>query len=1529
MSYLGVWPHGLLTQTFVKQKAGVYALNLPSSSFLNQPGAVNAYLLKDKHSNFVFCIIPSVKDQIFAQFFPEMLPFDPWGITDLNSLPFPNLAATQIEQIKWLYVFCNTTSALPCKKLLDQAKFLTNLKSSPFYAKPAGEILDQLTNLSKDATPYVTADDWQGGLYYFGKAPLGKALTAQTHWDIPIESIAVKGCLYYHEFMPMLSLQATLLDLDNPFGDADVPIKSLRLIANIDTALWHDVAESLQHIGASQRYIGLEGSIQFSNSNNNIALYGQWPLVGDDIILHLSCRFKDLQLDLQHFPVALPDELDAEVRFVISKAQRNVQHLAVAVRLAQWVIIADLLVLKAVELRVGVYDPGGSKQIVADFSGHAVFGKGKGIGLICHGNYPLGDYSLGLDPNTPIHLDGLLESILGSSAGLSADLVIAQLSGEFNSQTKYLNVSASVSNQHTWHSEQTHGFELAEIGLNIQGIQGTGVNSYQLTAHFTVAHQDASQAIQLRAMALYSNNEWLFSASYEGHVSLQDVAALFGFSGAPDELTTFTFTALNLSFSTGSKDKLLSGSGEFKFDGKRVQLHLEIALLGTGEDLQTHFSGNFRYIRNLQDRSQDLDFIVQFDKNKQGYDAVFSIQFMVAKVPISLQAEKQQVTKTTKRVSDATFSGHVCGLDIPLTDILKKMVAEVLPSMPMDLLPDFTITEVFVIYKGANKEWILFAITEIDGKEFRFFFHKTAKSKDQEASKTFTIQTDLADLGGLPLVGPQLKEVKIENVGLSYLSHDGQPKIPKVSVDEQGVSKLLIEQSTATLRKGINLSGDISLPMLPAPITLDLPVSKHKTAQKQDEKATPVTEKFSDMGAEPAKAKKVGMSVGPVNIKKVGLVLKKGHIGIKVTGGLSFAAFEFDLINLQVTFPHSVLKDPAKLTDIAFGLEGFTADIHKGELTIAGGFLREHHKEDGGYDEFSGIVEVRLPPFTLSGMGSYAKYEGLPSLFLFAAIGYPIAVHPALLIQGMALGFGIHRDFVTPALGSIIDYPLIQAAMTPPPPMDIAKMVESMHAFFPPMVGEYFVVAGINFKAFGLIDNNAMLAVKFGQQLEIDLLGVSSIALEATFLELEWLVRFLPDEGYLYMGGQITNRSYILMPNVHPTGSFAVAAWTGQQHHGEYVVTIGGYCSNFAAPAHYPQHLERMTMAFNIGMLSVKGGAYFAITPKMIMMGGFLNASIHLGPITGYLKATMDMVIWYQPFHYDIKIGIDAGIKLDIPMLFFTLHINLHLHADMHIWGPDFAGEALLDIGIKTIRIGFGDSKNTVIPASWQQFQEKFLPLGQVCSLSVTAGVIRKISYKIGGIVKEIHIVNPKQLIVEANSTMPFTQAKGIETPTDSHTPGIVPMALVSYEASLTVKIKKDKNLDNDHFSMTLITNSVAAAIWGNQGLSKSSKPDAKDSVIQNALTGIKVRPSHEIISGVTHAMDKRCLAYNNDDYVVTAETGYAFDKDAKTKQPISVKRVKNTYSNWTGLDVSTGAFSSEEALQPPTTQTLKRAAYV
>lgn len=807
----------------------------------------------------------------------------------------------------------------------------------------------------------------------------------------------------------------------------------------------------------------------------------------------------------------------------------------------------------------------------------------------------------------------------------------------------------------------------------------------------------------------------------------------------------------------------------------------------------------------------------------------------------------------------------------------------------------------------------------------------------------FRLSFDLDfDLGGFPLIGGMLKDIRFADGQVLAANRDWQ------NAELAEVNQLLAlfgdnppkpvdppqpTGATAGVGQGISLGGrfqitpDIGFPLFQqfggdkkaGPAARDagstegtsaaaLPQPGVAASPPPDaaQAAAPATAPSATANPDTRAQSKIDQVVGAVRIKKVAMIFESGRLGLKITGGLALAAFEFELMGLQVTVPQSVLNDPTTAQDIEFSLDGFGAEIREGTLSILGAFLRQHYPATGSdpaYDEYNGILQVAFPPFNLTAMGSYANYRDHPSLFMFAALGYPIPVSAALLIEGLALGFGIHRDLIAPQLDAVLSYPLIQIAVTPPPPIDIKDMADKMHQYFPPADGLYFVVAGVKFKAFGIVDTVAMLAVKFGRSFEIDLIGVSSIFYPAAFIELAWTARFIPEEGSIFVAGQLTSRSYLFIPQVQLTGGFAVAAWAAGEHQGDFAVTIGGYHPQYRVPAHYPDHVSRLGISFHLDPITVKGGAYFAVTPQCLMMGGLLEASLEASYAATVASATfkaaiqiaMDALVFFEPFHYDLTIGADATLDAAISFAFYTKHIHAHLHLDVHVWGPEFSGTAALDVGPKTFDVAFGAGSSVkALPLAWDDFRGKFLqtndkdgkPQDPVCAISVTRGLLATATSDDG---TTLYVVDPKQVVIEAKSLIPVTDGKDPRL-------GIAPMDIRNggFKASLTLCGHEN------HFDPAEIRSAVSGGIWGGAGLQALDLSGSADGLVKDVLTGFRLTPSQGAQTPETHPIPRDSFAYNTDEFQLAEQA--AGLQLASAGQTRKFTLPKNRFEAFSGL---------------------------
>ena len=86
---------------------------------------------------------------------------------------------------------------------------------------------------------------------------------------------------------------------------------------------------------------------------------------------------------------------------------------------------------------------------------------------------------------------------------------------------------------------------------------------------------------------------------------------------------------------------------------------------------------------------------------------------------------------------------------------------------------------------------------------------------------------------------------------------------------------------------------------------------------------------------------------------------------------------------------------------------------------------------------------------------------------------------------------------------------------------------------------------------------------------------------------------------------------------------------------------------------------------------------YAALTPSAIMAGGRFEAAYTSGIVAASFTTGLDFIVSWLPFYYDARFYISIAARID---LLFT--INATIGASLHIWGPDFAGKATVDLSV-------------------------------------------------------------------------------------------------------------------------------------------------------------------------------------------------------------------------------------------------------
>lgn len=643
---------------------------------------------------------------------------------------------------------------------------------------------------------------------------------------------------------------------------------------------------------------------------------------------------------------------------------------------------------------------------------------------------------------------------------------------------------------------------------------------------------------------------------------------------------------------------------------------------------------------------------------------------------------------------------------------------------------------------------------------------------------------------------------------------------------------------------------------------------------------------------------------GPVYFDKVGVQYQDATLSFLINAALSASGLTLSLEGLTVGSPLNRFSPQ-------FNLHGIGIDYQNDAVEIGGAFLRTQVKKTDGteYDEYDGTVIMKTEQFSLSAIGSYAELNGHPSLFVYAVLNYPIGGPAFFFVTGLAAGFGYNRLLIIPAIEDVAQFPLVSEAVTHAGgQINLETELTKLQQYIPPSIGDVFLAVGIKFTSFKMIDSFALLTFSFGSRFEMNLLGLSTLIVptpvegnSATPLaEAQMAVKatFIPDEGFLGVSAQLTSASYVLSRDCHLTGGYAFYSWFSGEHEGDFVQTLGGYHPSFNVPAHYPK-VPRLGFNWRIDdHISIKGGMYYALTTSAFMAGGFLQAVWEDGDLSAWFNIGADFLISWKPYHYDARVYVDMGVSYTFN--FFGRHtISVDIGADLHIWGPEFAGNAHIHLWIVSFDVSFGGSTPALQPIDWQTFRASFLPQDKdICGITVKDGLVKGSKDK-----NDMGVINPKHLSLVTNSVIPSNSVHIAHDYTPNElgpigqiSIGSMAVAADNLKSVHTITITRDGVNAESDFAFTPVKKNAPAGLWG-----KELKPDLNgQAIIEQALTGFEVRPNKPPTPGETAAIDRRNLQYADPKIINKAfnlETINAFTPQTLDEQQRR-QNIKNSIAN-------------------------------
>lgn len=858
----------------------------------------------------------------------------------------------------------------------------------------------------------------------------------------------------------------------------------------------------------------------------------------------------------------------------------------------------------------------------------------------------------------------------------------------------------------------------------------------------------------------------------------------------------------------------------------------------------------------------DRDFIsaltVAVKKTASGHDVDLIGNLVVGEQVFSLSLK---LGKANSKL-EAEWRNH--GKPFGFGDLASAFGWDSMPQLPegLDLALkaakftyDFTDKTIALTAKSANYGQIVFASLSLEDKRVYLF--------------SLDIPLDLK-FSTAPLVGESLRldpPVGVDELQINVASEDFAEK--DVTELNTYFERPLIPKS---LGKGVTIGANIQMS---GKHEIVLPLTSGAKKEQETFLSTGATADGSALTssttnnyqAEP-KWFPLKKTLGPVHFDKVGVQYQNATLRFLLNAAFTAAGLTLSVDGLTV-------GSPLKKFEPEFDLRGLGIEYKAGDVEIGGAFLKTGPK---GSESYNGAAVIKTKQVALSALGSYAKINGEPSLFIYAFLDYPLGGPTFFFVTGLAAGFGYNRKLIPPSIDNVAEFPLVKQAIKgrDVAPTSVMDALEKLRTYVPPSSGSIFLAIGVKFNSFKLIDSFALLTMEFGDKLAINLIGLSTATVPTpeagktvtplAQVQIAWKATFDPDEGCLAIDARLTPNSYILSKDCRLSGGYAFYSWFSGPHAGDFVQTLGGYHPEFAIPQHYPR-VPRLAFDWRVSnSLTIQGDAYYALTGSALMAGGHLEVLYRQGELRAWLKVGADFLIAWKPYHYSARLYVNVGASytFNINLLFARIRctISVDVGAQLHLWGPDFSGTARIDLSVISFTIAFGaGASQTPAPIKeWSNFQQSFLPAKNVCSIAVKDGLVRNI----GAGEKERWVINPKEFALVVDSAVPFNStplknAAGKNLVDGANIDfGVGPMAVTKEKltSSLTVTVKRG-TATVEGFKYSVIKKKVPAGLWWGE---KDSLKLNGDSFLDGVPAGVEITPGEQPAAGKTNIVEVKKL---------------------------------------------------------------------
>ena len=603
----------------------------------------------------------------------------------------------------------------------------------------------------------------------------------------------------------------------------------------------------------------------------------------------------------------------------------------------------------------------------------------------------------------------------------------------------------------------------------------------------------------------------------------------------------------------------------------------------------------------------------------------------------------------------------------------------------------------------------------------------------------------------------------------------------------------------------------------------------------------------------------------------------------RMEAALSMAGLTLSLDGLSVS------AELTNLSDARFSFSGLGIDYANPPLEIGGALFIQ---ESDGETSYAGEAILRTEAFSLRIEGLFQEHEKQPSLMLFGLFDKPLGGPGFFFVTGLAAGLGYNRAIKIPEIDKVADFPLVLAVTSADErdkPANPGQALAKMGPHTTAATGQHFLAIGVEFTSFKVVESFALLIGRENEHLEFDLLGLSKIsqpygaAKPLTKARIAWLAHFSPEEGILTLRAEILPGAYVFDPACHLTGGFAASFWFAEQRDkgipaGDFALTLGGYHPAYKVPKHYPR-VTPLKLEWQVNKhLRIKGQAYMALTSHAVMAGGRLEATWHDTDVRVYFVASADFLLCWEPYHYDIQVSI--SLRASVTVHFFTTWtIDFDASARLHLWGPEFAGEAEVHLKVVGVDVSFHVAFNTAAKRpealDWDDFRKSLLPATTIrddyiegaITIACGGGLLGQTEKGEGEIGDDEWIVAASLLTINITSAVPATLLQGAAVKLAEGTaakPGIAPMGIApgAMKSDLSITIagpngeltihidgQKESPAGEASFLLTPTRGNLPAAAWGQSRISVKqdktfvSPPRLNDpSLVQDVLVGAQLK---------------------------------------------------------------------------------------